>query len=151
MTDQDYDFMGLALAEAQVAYERGEVPIGCAIVLRGDVVAVGSNATEASGSPLDHAEMIALRAAQRAVGSPYLEACTLYCTVEPCTMCIGAVVLSRLPRVVFGVREPRTGACESVVSIPNEPQLANGLVAIGGVRADEAKALMQRFFADRRD
>ncbi len=150
MFDRDHDMMGLALVEAQVAFERDEVPIGCVVVCGGEVIAVGANATESTGSSLDHAEIVAIRAAQAALETPYLDDCTLYCTVEPCTMCVGAIILARVRRIVFGAREPKTGACESVISITNEPRLAGGLVATGGVRADEARELMRRFFVHRR-
>jgi len=139
-----------AIREAERAGEKDEVPIGAVVVLAGKVVGRGHNRTEASGYPFEHAEVVALWDAVGNVGARALEEAVLYSTIEPCVMCTGAAILARLPRVVFGAREPRTGACESVFSIPNEPALEHRMVVVGGVEADRCRELMQHFFARRR-
>lgn len=142
--------MRLALAEAETAFNAGEVPIGAVVVLGDEVIGRGHNRTEQSGQPFEHAEMRALWDATKVVGARALEQAVLYSTIEPCVMCIGAVILARLPRVVFGAREPRTGACESIFSIPNEPRLMQRIAVIGGVEEAACRELMQRFFEQRR-
>jgi tRNA(adenine34) deaminase len=149
MRDDRY-WMGKALELAERALETGEVPVGAVVVHRGRVVGSGHNTTGQSGLPFDHAELVALREAVAQTGYRSLEDCVLYSTVEPCVMCIGAALLARIPRVVFGVREPRTGACESVFSIPNEPGLEHPMVVTGGVEAQKARDLLQAFFRRRR-
>jgi len=142
--------MGAALEEAEAAFRDGEVPVGAVVVLDDRVIGRGHNQTERSGQPFEHAEMRALWEATHAVGAHGLEQAVLYCTIEPCVMCIGAVILARLPRVVFGAREPRTGACESVFAIPNEPRLMQRIAVLGGVEEAKCRELMQRFFVARR-
>lgn len=140
-----------ALAEAQRAYAAGEVPVGAVVVLDNRVAGRGHNRTIRTGQPFEHAEMVALWEAVGAAGARALENAVLYSTIEPCVMCIGAVLLARVPRVVFGAREPRTGACESVFAIQNEPRLLHRPVVIGGVLEDRCRELMQRFFSERRE
>ena len=147
---EDVRWMREAIREAERAGEKDEVPIGAVVVLAGKVVGRGHNRTEASGYPFEHAEVVALWDAVGNVGARALEEAVLYSTIEPCVMCTGAAILARLPRVVFGAREPRTGACESVFSIPNEPALEHRMVVVGGVEADRCRELMQHFFARRR-
>jgi tRNA(adenine34) deaminase len=142
--------MRMALEEAETAFREGEVPVGALVVLDERVIGRGHNQTERSGQPFEHAEMRALWEATKTAGAYGLEQAVLYCTIEPCVMCIGAVILARLPRVVFGAREPRTGACESIFAIPNEPRLAQRIAVIGGVEEIRCRELMQRFFAQRR-
>lgn len=142
--------MRVALEEAEAAFREGEVPVGAVIVLEDRVIGRGHNQTERSGQPFEHAEMRALWEATRAVGAYGLGEAVLYCTIEPCVMCIGAVILARLPRVVFGAREPRTGACESIFAIPNEPRLLPRIAVLGGVEEAQCRDLMQRFFVERR-
>jgi tRNA(adenine34) deaminase len=142
--------MQVALDEARAAFGKGEVPIGAVVVLGDEVVGRGHNQTEASGQPFEHAEIRALWHATRSVGARALEQAVLYSTIEPCVMCIGAVILARIPRVVFGAREPRTGACESIFDIPNEPRLMQRIAVIGGVEEAACRELMQRFFEQRR-
>jgi tRNA(adenine34) deaminase len=142
--------MQVALDEARAAFGKGEVPIGAVVVLGDEVVGRGHNQTEASGQPFEHAEIRALWDATRSVGARALEQAVLYSTIEPCVMCIGAVILARIPRVVFGAREPRTGACESIFDIPNEPRLMQRIAVIGGVEETACRELMQRFFEKRR-
>jgi len=139
-----------ALAEAARAYADGEVPVGAVVVLDGRVVGRGHNRTLASGQPFEHAEVVALWDAVGAVGARAIENAVLYSTIEPCVMCIGAVLLARIPRVVFGAREPRTGACESIFAIQNEPRLLHRPLVIGGVEESRCRELMQRFFSERR-
>lgn len=139
-----------ALAEAAKAYAAGETPVGAVVVLEGSVVGRGHNRTVASGQPFEHAEVVALWDAVGAVGAHAVQNAVLYSTIEPCVMCIGAVLLARVPRVIFGAREPRTGACESIFSIPNEPRLLHRPIVIGGVEEDRCRELMQRFFSERR-
>ncbi len=139
-----------AVVEAERAFASGEVPVGAVVVLDGRVVGRGHNRTETNKQPFEHAEIVALWDAVANAGAHALEQAVLYSTIEPCVMCIGAVLLARIPRVVFGAREPRTGACESVLSIPNEPRLLHRVAVIGGVEEEACRALMQRFFEARR-
>jgi len=146
----DERWMGEAIAEAEAAYASGEVPVGAVVVLAGEVVGRGHNRSVRTGQPFEHAEVIALWDAVARVGAHALGDAVLYATVEPCVMCIGAAIIARVPRVVFGAREPKTGACESILSIPNEPGLGHAIVATGGVEEARCRELMQRFFAGRR-
>ena len=139
-----------ALREAERGFEKGEVPVGAVVVLRGEIVGRGHNRTEEKWIPFEHAEIVAMWEAVGKVGAHALADAVLYSTIEPCVMCTGAALLARIPRVVFGAREPRTGACESVFSIPNEPSLDHRMVVIGGIEEERCRALMQRFFRDRR-
>jgi tRNA(adenine34) deaminase len=148
--DRDARWMRAALEEAEAAFREGEVPVGAVVVVDERVIGRGHNQTERSGQPFEHAEMRALWEATKAAGAYGLEQAVLYCTVEPCVMCIGAVILARLPRVVFGAREPRTGACESIFAIPNEPRLMQRIAVLGGVEEAACRDLMQKFFAARR-
>lgn len=144
-------WMRHALEEAEAAFAEGEVPVGAVVVSAGEVIGRGHNRTETTGVPIEHAELAALRDATRRRSRWALSESTLYVTVEPCVMCVGALLLSRVPRVIFGAREPRTGACESVLALPNEPGLEHRMVVIGGVEADRCAELMRRFFEARRD
>lgn len=149
MHDDAY-WMGNALEEAERAFEAGEVPVGAVVVHRNRIVGRGHNRTGDASHPFDHAEVVAMREAFGNLERRTLEDCVLYSTVEPCVMCIGAALLARVPRIVFGVREPRTGACESMFSIPNEPGLDQSIVVTGGVEEKRSKALIQDFFRHRR-
>ena len=142
--------MRVALEEARAAFDQGEVPIGAVVVLADEVIGRGHNRTAQSGQPFEHAEMRALWDATRSAGVHALEEAVLYSTIEPCVMCIGAVILARIPKVVFGAREPRTGACESIFDIPNEPRLMQRIAVLGGVEEAACRDLMQRFFEARR-
>jgi tRNA(adenine34) deaminase len=150
MHDDSY-WMKKALELAQTAFDSGEVPVGAVVVYRDRVIGRGHNRTEQTGRPFEHAEVVAMWEALGTLGRRTLEDCVLYSTVEPCVMCIGAAILARVPRVIFGVREPSTGACESLFSIPNEPALEHSLVVTGGVEEERARALMQAFFRQRRE
>ncbi len=139
-----------ALLEAAAAQDHGDVPIG-AVVVHGDrVIGRGHNEREHRADPTAHAEVLALRAAAAALGSWRVLDSTLYVTLEPCAMCAGAIVLARVPRVVFGTADPKAGAAGSVLDVLAQPQLNHRPQVVGGVLADECGAVLQRFFADRR-
>lgn len=137
--------MGLALAEARKAFDEGEIPIGAVVVAGGKIIASAHNMTEALTDVTAHAEMLALTSAQTVLGK-YLDDATLYVTVEPCTMCAGAIGWARPARVVYGAPEPRIGFTTMMARSPFHP---NTLVT-HGVRADECAALMKQFFSSRR-
>jgi tRNA(adenine34) deaminase len=146
----DERFMRLALAEAGRALEHDDVPVGAVLVRAGAVVGVGHNERERLQDPSAHAEMLALREGARALGSWRLLDCTLYVTLEPCAMCAGAIVLGRVPRVVYGTTDPKAGAAGSVLDVLGEPRLNHRPVVHGGLLAAECAALLRAFFAARR-
>jgi len=147
----DSEAMRAALECARAAYERGEVPVGAVVAdPSGAIVGRAANAPIATHDPTAHAEILALRAAGRALGNYRLLGSTLYVTLEPCAMCAGALVLARIPRVVYGARDPKAGACGSVLDVLSEPRLNHRPVAAGGLLADECGALLSAFFAARR-
>lgn len=146
----DVQFMQLALAQAQEAALAGEVPVGAVVVRAGQVLALGRNSPLASQDPTAHAEINALRAAAKVLGNYRLDDCTLYVTLEPCTMCSGALLNARLQRVVFGATEPKTGAVASVVQLLDNPQLNHQTQWQGGVLAQECAGVLQHFFEQRR-
>ena len=146
-------WMQQAIATAHTALRTGDVPIGAAIYAPdGVLVASGANAVEPSGDPTRHAEMVAIANAIEALSTSDWELadCTLVVTVEPCSMCAGAMVLARLPRVVFGAWEPKTGASGSVLDILREPRLNHQVEVISGVLAEQCRKLLQDFFATKR-
>lgn len=143
--------MGLALVEARAALATGDVPVGAVVVDRfGTVIATGRNRREADGDPTAHAELIAVRAAARVLGQWRLEGCTLVVTLEPCTMCAGALVLARLPQLIFGAYDPKAGACGSVSDVTGDPRLNHRVEVTGGVRANECGDELRAFFRARR-
>jgi tRNA(adenine34) deaminase len=144
-------FMRLALVEAERAREHGDVPIGALLVRAGEVVAVGVNERELRQDPTAHAEILALREAARAAGSWRVLDATLYVTLEPCAMCAGAIVLARVPRVVYGASDPKAGAAGSVLDVLSEPRLNHRPEVEGGVLGQECGELLSEFFASRRD
>ena len=146
----DERFMRAAIGEAQAAFDEGEVPIGAVIVRGGRIVGRGYNQREGLNDPTAHAEMIALTAAASAVGSWRLDDCTIYVTLEPCAMCAGALVLSRIQRLVYGPTDPKAGACESLYSIPTDERLNHCVDMTAGVLADEGAQLLREFFARQR-
>ncbi len=148
MTDQD--FMQAALDEARTAAEAGEVPIGAVIVRAGEIIARGQNRVLRSLDPTAHAEIVAMRAAAAFVGNYRLLGCTLYVTLEPCAMCAGAMIHARLERLVFAAADPKAGACGSVLSVLNHPQLNHQMQVEQGVLADESAELLRSFFRERR-
>jgi tRNA(adenine34) deaminase len=143
--------MRAALAEADAAAAAGDVPVG-AVVLdgTGTIVARGRNRREADGDPTAHAELVVIRAAARAVGGWRLDGLTLVVTLEPCTMCAGALTTARLSRLVFGAADPRAGAVGSLWDVVRDQRLAPVPEVIGGVLADDCLAVLTRFFAERR-
>lgn len=148
MTDDD--FMDLALAEARRALEAGEVPVGAIVVLDGQVAGAGFNQPITTHDPTAHAEVVALRAAAAAVGNYRLTGATLYVTVEPCMMCVGAMVHARVGTVVYGAAEPKAGAIGSAQRAHEAPGLNHRLAVRGGVREEQCREMMQRFFRERR-
>jgi tRNA(adenine34) deaminase len=142
--------MGEAIALAREAGARGEVPVGAVVVRDGAVIGRGGNAPIAASDPTAHAEIAAMRDAGRALGNYRLPGASLYVTIEPCAMCAGAILHARIARVVFGARDPKTGACGSVVDLFAEPRLNHHATVVEGVRADECGALLSAFFAARR-
>ena len=148
---QDDTFMRMALEEAARAPAAGEVPIAALIVHDGRVLAQSHNYRELWQDPTAHAEVIAIRAAATALGTWRLTGTTLYVTVEPCTMCIGAIILARVSRVVFGAWDPKGGACGSLFNLPSEPKLNHRVLVTGGVLEQESKALLQKFFKELRE
>lgn len=144
--DQDQLFMTAALSEAQQAARHGEVPIGCVVTHNNRIIGRGHNRCEALQDPTAHAEIIAITAASEALGSWRLENCTLYATIEPCPMCLGACLNARVPRVVYGAPEPKAGACGSVVDLSQLPAFNHRLSVTGGVLKDQSADLMRSFF-----
>ncbi len=146
----DYDFMELALQEAREAYALGEVPIGAVLVIDGKVIAAGHNLRETWQDATAHAEVIAIQAACRKLGRWRLTGATLYVTIEPCPMCAGALVMSRIDRLVYGSPDYKAGAVESLFNIVQNDALNHRIEVLAGVRADECAALMREFFRERR-
>jgi len=142
--------MSLAIAQARMAADAGEVPVGAVIVRNGQVLASGHNNPIANHDPTAHAEIVALRAAANVLGNYRLEDCTLYVTLEPCAMCTGAILQARLPRVVFGASDPKTGAAGSVMDLFREPKLNHQTRAEGGILATECSNLLTDFFQKKR-
>ena len=143
---QDLMFMRMALEEAARAPAVGEVPIAALIVQDSQILAQAHNCRELWQDPTAHAEIIAIRAAATTLGTWRLTDTTLYATVEPCSMCIGAIILARIPRVVFGAWDPKGGACGSVFDLTNEPRLNHRVEVLGGLLEQESQTLMQHFF-----
>ena len=147
---RDEWFMRLALREAERALEHEDVPIGAVVVHEGEVVGAGHNERELREDPTAHAEVIAIREAARALGSWRLLDTVLYVTLEPCAMCAGAIVLGRIPRVVYGTADPKAGAAGSVLDVLGEPRLNHRPDVAGGLLADDSAALLRAFFRSRR-
>ncbi len=145
----DY-FMRIAVREAERALEHDDVPIGAVVVRGGEVLAAAHNERELRQDPTAHAELIALREAARAGGSWRVLDSVIYVTLEPCPMCAGAIVLARVPRVVYGAADPKAGACGSVLDILAEPRLNHRPEVAGGLLAQECGELLGEFFASRR-
>jgi len=146
----DVDFMRLALALARRAEEQNEVPVGALLVLDGEVIGEGWNRPISAHDPTAHAEIVALRAAAARRKNYRLGTATLYVTLEPCAMCIGAAINARVARVVFGAWDQKAGACGSVFDLSRDPRVPHRLDVFGGVCADECRELLQRFFEARR-
>jgi len=147
----DARMMQLALAQARAAMEIGEVPVGAVVVdAAGEVVASGYNRTIIDHDPTAHAEIVALRAAARALGNYRLPGLSLYVTLEPCVMCMGAMMHARLARVVYGATDPKTGACGSVLDVAGIPRINHHTHVSGGVLAEPCGDILRRFFRQRR-
>lgn len=147
---RDEYFMRLALREAERAPAHDDVPIGCVIVHRGEVIGAGRNERELRQDPTAHAEILALREAARKLRSWRLLETVLYVTLEPCAMCAGAIVLARVPRVVYGAPDPKAGACGSVLDVTGERRLNHRPEVAGGLLADECGEILRAFFRARR-
>jgi tRNA(adenine34) deaminase len=146
----DLESMREAVAEARKAAAAGEVPIGAVMVCRGEIIARGQNSMIRSSDPTAHAEIMALRQAARTFGNYRLLGCTLYVTLEPCAMCAGALIHSRVERLVYGSPDPKAGACGSVLSVINHPQLNHQMHVQQGVLAEPCGELLRTFFKERR-
>jgi tRNA(adenine34) deaminase len=147
---KDEYFMRLALREASRALEHDDVPIGALVVREGEVIGSGHNERELRGDPTAHAEMIALREAARTLGSWRVLDAVMYVTLEPCAMCAGAIVLARVPRVVFAATDPKAGAAGSVFDILDEPRLNHRPRVETGLLAEDSAVLLRTFFGSRR-
>ena len=147
---RDEWYMRLALREAARALEHDDVPIGAVVVHEGEVIGVGRNERELRGDPTAHAEILALREAAAKLGSWRVLDSVLYVTLEPCAMCAGAIVLARVPRVVYGTVDPKAGAAGSVLDVLAEPRLNHRPEVAGGLLADECAELLRTFFRSRR-
>ena len=146
------EFMGRALEQAAAAIDQGEVPVGALVVgAEGEVLAATHNSPIANCDPTAHAEVLALRAAGEKLGNYRLSGCTLYVTLEPCAMCVGAIVHARIGRLVYGATDPKGGAVESCVKLLDSPHWNHTVAVTGGVLAEESAALLRRFFAMRRE
>jgi tRNA(adenine34) deaminase len=143
--------MRLALREAALALEHDDVPIGAVIVKDGEVIGSGHNEREVRADPTAHAELIAIREAARSLASWRILEAVLYVTLEPCAMCAGAIVLARVPRVVFGAIDPKAGAAGSVLDVLDQPRLNHRPEVQSGLLAEDCGDLLRAFFADRRD
>lgn len=148
--DHDITAMRAALDEAVLAAAAGEVPVGAVVVVSGEIVAAGHNCSIANADPSGHAEIVALRAAARAVGNYRLPGATLYVTLEPCVMCVGAIAQARVARVVFGAYDNKAGALGSVADLSDSKAINHRFEINGGLLADDGAALLKRFFQARR-
>ncbi|NIA08781.1 MAG: tRNA adenosine(34) deaminase TadA [Nitrospiraceae bacterium] len=147
----DIKYMELALEQARIAARHGEVPVGAVLVdKKGQILAKAYNMPISQCDPTAHAEILALRQGAKEVGTYRLTGTTLYVTIEPCPMCAGAIVLARIKRLVYGVEDPKTGACATVFDFIQDPRLNHYLVVDKGILRAECKLLIQRFFQERR-
>ena len=148
--EQDQRFMRVAIDQAEIARQNGDVPVGAVIVHEGQLIAKAYNQRQQLNDPTAHAEIIALTQAAEAVCSWRLDGCTIYVTLEPCPMCAGALVLARIDRLVYGCDDPKTGACGSLYNIVQDERLNHHLEVKSGVLEDECRRQLQEFFAGRR-
>ncbi|MDE0397291.1 MAG: tRNA adenosine(34) deaminase TadA [Candidatus Poribacteria bacterium] len=148
--DSDLFWMGQALELAKQAAEKGEVPVGAILVSNDVCIAEASNLREQSGSPIAHAEMLVIQAASEKIGNWRFVDTTLYVTLEPCPMCAGAIVLARIPKVVYGTPDPKSGAAGTLYNILQDERLNHRVELVSGVLADESSALLKSFFQERR-
>ena len=148
--DPDIQFMQEALSEARAAAAAGEVPIGAVLVHEGKVIARSGNRTIRNGDPTAHAEIVVLREAARVLGNYRLAGTTLYVTIEPCSMCAGAIIQARVPRLVYGADDPKGGAVRTCFQLLSDPRLNHQVEIMAGVLATECAGVIQSFFAERR-
>jgi tRNA(adenine34) deaminase len=148
--NQDADFMLAALDQARKAQAAGEVPVGAIVVKDGEIIGVGFNAPIGRHDPTGHAEILALRDAANRLSNYRLPSCDLYVTLEPCAMCVGAMLHARIARLIYGAADPKTGACGSVLDLFSEPRLNHHATVTAGVMAEECGALLREFFAAKR-
>jgi tRNA(adenine34) deaminase len=146
----DLDFLHTALVEAHAAEASGEVPVGCVIVRDGEIIGRGRNRVITDSDPTAHAEMVALRAAGHTLGNYRLENCDLYCTLEPCAMCAGAILHARIRRLIYAAPDPKAGACGSVLGVLNHPQLNHRVEVVSGLLAEDCGTMLTNFFRARR-
>lgn len=144
-------WMELALAEARAAAEEGEVPVGAVIVQDGVILGKGHNRNKTLNDPTAHAEVLAITAACTTLGSSRLENGDLYVTLEPCSMCAGAIVLARIKRLFYGVKDPKSGACGSLFDIVRDPRLNHQVELYSGIMADESSRILDEFFTKLRE
>ncbi|PLX45544.1 MAG: tRNA-specific adenosine deaminase [Deltaproteobacteria bacterium] len=142
--------MGVALAEARLAAKMGEVPVGAALYISGELISRAHNVREADNNPLGHAECLVIKEAAEKVGSWRLEDAALVVTLEPCTMCMGAMIQARVPLLIYGADDMRAGAAGSLYDLADDPRLNHRIEVIRGVRREEAAALLKGFFSERR-
>jgi tRNA(adenine34) deaminase len=150
MSKLDEIYISEALKEARKAFEEDEVPVGAVIVCKNRVIARGYNQVERLKDPTAHAEMIALTSATNFLGTKWLNGSTLYVTIEPCSMCAGALVLARIANICFGAKDPKTGACGSVINIVNNKKLNHRIEVKGGILEEECSLLLKEFFKKKR-
>lgn len=148
--DMDLRFMSEAIAQAELASRAGEVPVGAVIVSGGQIIAMAHNLKETLQDPTAHAEVLAIRSASKALGSWRLQGCCIYVTLEPCTMCAGAIVQARLGRLVYGAHDPKSGAAGTLWDVPRDLRNNHWVNVHGGVMEAECASLIQRFFVERR-
>lgn len=147
----DHYFMNQAIREAKVAEKHGEVPIGAVIVFRGEVIATGRNSREASQSATGHAEMLAIEEANQFLGSWRLEDCVMYVTLEPCPMCAGAIIQSRIPRVVYGAKDPKAGCAGTLMNLLQDNRFNHTAEVIPGIMEEECGTMLSHFFKQIRE
>ena len=146
----DLAAMEIALEQAQIAYDLGEVPVGAVVVFEGRIVSQAFNLRETRNDPTAHAERLALTLAGESLGTSHLDGCTLYSTLEPCPMCAGAIIQARITRVVYGAADPKAGACESLYRLLSDPRLNHRAEITRGLLAEPSRDLLSRFFQERR-
>ena len=149
-SDSDIGHMRAAIGEAKIAAQAGEVPVGAVVVVDGEIIARGINRTISDNDPSAHAEVVVIRAAAHALENHRLTNATLYVTLEPCTMCVGALVQARIGRLVFGAYDPKAGAAGSAIDLTDSPAFNHSFEINGGVLADECGEVLKAFFAGRR-
>jgi tRNA(adenine34) deaminase len=147
----DITWMELALAEARMAAEAGEVPVGALVIINGEIIGRAGNRNLRDHDPTAHAEILALRQAAQHLGNHRLTGCTLYATIEPCAMCAGAVIHARIARLVYGAKDSKAGAAGSILEVINHPRLNHKMEVVSGVLGDRCSEILQDFFRRRRE